>query len=170
MRISRRAGHPGWTCASTASALGRAHHPGSSSAAIYVGQVSPDRAGKTLLVDLYDVGDGTAGSQPIQIQLLAPPSGGGVAPSAGTSVSCAYNHVGAVSFGPPTPDVSSNCTITTVPANSSTGLYDGKWLRIVVQIPTAYTCTGDCYWFLRYSFGPGGTTSDRLTWIMNASR
>jgi hypothetical protein len=134
------------------------------SSQFYLADVVTQDAGKTLLFDAYDPGDGT-GPDAFTLQVLEPPSGLTTVPSGGTAVGCNYNATPSATPFPARPDVSSNCTITTKPANSSGGTYNGAWLAISVPIPANYTCTTDCWWSVRMSFGSGQSTpTDRTTW------
>ncbi len=149
--------------------------PGST-ASFYLANIGSQYAGHTLVVDLYDPGDGTAGSTPFTMQFLGPPTTQPslpvtwpYTPVAGSSVGCNYNATGSSTIGPATPNWSSTCTITTLNAGSSSGIYNGLWLRVSIQIPSSatYTCTTDCWWTIKYSFGNAGAPTDRTTWVVN---
>ena len=43
-------------------------------------------------------------------------------------------------------------------AGSSTSIYNDRWLRIIIQLPSAYACSTDCWWSVKYSFGTGVPT------------
>jgi hypothetical protein len=131
----------------------------------YLAEIGQEHRGKKLIVDLYDPGDGSAGSTAFTMQFRRPPSG---APSAvpndsGVNTSCKYNATKSSTIGPSTGTTSNNCTITTLNARSSTGIYNNGWLRVVMDIPTNYSCTSDCWWTVKYNFG-NGTPSDRTVW------
>ncbi len=141
--------------------------PGSVSK-FYLANIGQQYAGHTLQIDLYDPGDGTAGSSPFTMQFLAPPSGSpSIVPTSGTATACTYNATNSSTFGPATPNSSANCTIKTLNANSSSGIYNNGWLRVKVVIPTTYTCAADCWWTVKYSFGSGSTPTDRTVWVVN---
>ena len=139
--------------------------PGST-AKFYLAEIGQQYAGHTLQIDLYDPGDGTAGSSPFTMQFLAPPAGvPSIVPTSGSTVNCDYNLTAA---GYPTLDTNSgNCTIKTLNANSSSGIYNNGWLRVQIAIPVSYTCTTDCWWSVKYSFGSGSTPTDRTVWVVN---
>jgi hypothetical protein len=133
----------------------------------YLANIGPQYKGHTLVIDLYDPGDGS-GPDAFTMQFLMPPSGLGVVPTGGTATACNYNATPSPTYGPATPDTSPNCTITTKNAGSGTGVYNGDWLRLQIAIPSSYTCTGDCWWAVRYNLGTGSSTpTDRTTWVVN---
>ncbi len=138
----------------------------SSIAKFYLAQIGPEHKGKRLVLDLYDPGDG-GGSSAFTMQFRTPP--GGIPnpipqPGAGTT-SCDYNATPSTNPGPATPNNSATCTITTKNAGSSSGIYNSKWLRVVIQIPTTYTCSSDCWWSVWYNFVTGSPT-DRTVWAI----
>ena len=141
---------------------------GFSTARFYLASIGQQYAGHTLVVDLFDPGDGTSGNSPFTMQFLSPPSGTpAIVPTSGTPVSCNYNATASGTIGPATPNTSANCAITTLNANSSTGIYNDKWLRVAIDIPSAYTCSADCWWTVQYSFGNAGKPTDRTVWVVN---
>ena len=143
--------------------------PGFTTARFYLASIGQQYAGHTLVVDLFDPGDGTAGNSPFTMQFLAPPSGTpAIVPSAGTPAGCNYNISPATSpGGNGTPDASANCQITTLNANSNAGIYNDRWLRVSINIPSTYTCTNDCWWTVKYDFGNAGKPTDRTVWVVN---
>lgn len=146
--------------------------PMASTATAYLAAVPAENAGKKIVVDLFDPGDG-AGSSPITLQLLAPPGGapatvpagtGVTVPAAGVASSCMYNAIGSPTIGPATPDVADTCTVTTHLAElTSPNIYNGTWLRIEVTLDPAYTCSTDCWWTLRWNWGTNALGTDRIT-------
>lgn len=136
------------------------------SAKFYLANIGQEHAGKRLILDLWDPGDGS-GSSAFTMQFRTPPGGiPNVLPQNGAgTTSCLYNATPSVTFGPATPNSSSNCTITTRAANTSGGggIYNGRWLRVSIQIPVNYTCSADCWWSVWYNFN-GGTASERTVW------
>ena len=142
---------------------------GFTTARFYLAKILPEYAGHILQVDLFDPGDGTAGATPFKMQFLAPPSGDpSIVPTSGTPVSCDYNATGSSTFPPPsTPNTDALCNITTLAASSSSGIYNDKWLRVKVAIPSTYTCSGDCWWTVKYDFGTAGRPTDRTVWAVN---
>jgi hypothetical protein len=135
-------------------------------ARFYLTNVGSQNAGKTMLVNAFDPGDGT-GPDAFTVQVLAPPSGLTPVPSGGSPVACNYNAIPSPTISPATPDASANCTIVTKNAGSSTGVYNGGWLAIRIPIPASYTCTIDCWWSVKVGLGTGASTpSDRATWTV----
>ncbi len=139
----------------------------SSTSVFYVADVPAGNAGRTLVVDVYDAGDGTGVSQAV-MQLRAPPGGtsstpawtGVVVPAAGIASSCRYNPTPSVSLGAETTADAASCAVVThVPDNN---IYNGKWLRFEVALDPAYTCSTDCRWTMRYNWGTGGVPTDRI--------
>ena len=139
--------------------------------AIYLLEVPSRFAGKKLRLDLYDVGDG-GGVFNSLIQVKGPPggapgvspSGGTVIPAAGIASQCRYNATPSASKGPVVDTVASTCEVQTRDASLSTNIYNGKWLRIEVQLDPAYSCTSDCWWSLWYFHGATAFPTDRVTW------
>ena len=138
--------------------------PASTVARFYLVDIGAQDAGKTLLLDAFDPGDGS-GPDAFTLQVLAPPSGLTTVPSGGNTVGCNFNGTPSPTALPARPDFSSNCTITTKTASASTGTYNNAWLAISIPIPASYTCSTDCWWTVKMSFGSGASTAaDRTTW------
>lgn len=150
--------------------------PGSTSN-FYLAEIKPEHAGKKLQIDLYDPGDGNSSTTDYFLQVLAPkagapnavPTSGTVIPLANVASTCKYNATASATKGPATPDSSATCSIKTKNAGSGGGgIYNGKWLRIEVQIDPNYTCNTvaitDCWWTIKYLFGAAGFPTDRTTW------
>jgi hypothetical protein len=126
-----------------------------SSSDFYLAEVEPVYAGKQLVIELYDPGDGSLGN--FYVSILQPD---------GTVASCTYSDTsGTLST---TPDA---CRIQTrVNSAGSPNVYDGKWLKIVVSLPTTYTCTtGDCWWKVKYEFRDFARPTDRTVWRANVT-
>ena len=141
----------------------------SNTSLFYLANISSEYAGKSLVVDLYDPGDGSCGNgcSGFTMQFRTPPGGAPAAipgNSAG-SIACKYNSKGSTTIGPATPNTSNNCTIKTLNAGSSSGIYNGLWLRVAISIPANYTCTTDCWWTVKYNFS-SGTSTDRTVWTV----
>lgn len=140
-----------------------ANSPGNISR-FYLASINDEYAGKTMIIDLFDPGDGSSGT--FTMQFRAPPSGLGTIPNdAGAILPCQYNSVGSTTIGGGTLDATSNtCSIMT--RSSSTGsIYDNRWLRVKISIPSTYTCTTDCWWTIKYNYGTG-TSTDRTVWTV----
>jgi Flp pilus assembly protein TadG len=125
-----------------------------SNSSFYLAEVEPTYAGKSLTIDLYDPGDGNAGT--FDLSILKPD---------GTTAQCSYSNpagaMGAVGA----------CTIRTRNATSNpANRYNGIWLKIVVQLPANYTCTtGACWWKVRYVYTTGAIPTDRTVWRANVT-
>lgn len=138
---------------------------------MYLGWVPPSAAGKTLLLDWYDVGDGNQGNYSVQFEGPAGgvpepnPSGGIPLPAAGLASVCHYNATPSAAEGPATPDTAAACTLQT--SSGGMGFYNGNWLRVAISIDPTYTCTTDCYWRVHYSFGAAGFPTDRSAWKLS---
>lgn len=118
----------------------------------HLAEVAPIHAGKTLLIDLFDPGDGASGDYFVKIR--GPQNSPGLNSGA---PSCRY---GVRDSG--STSTSSTCTIQT--RSSAGNLYNGKWLRIEVAVPPVgtYTCDPDCWWKVEYQFG--ADPNDRTVW------
>lgn len=134
----------------------------------YLADVGPENAGKQLILDLYDPGDGS-GSPAFVMTVQAPPGGAPNSVPTGTpgTVACNYNSSPSSTRGGATLNAnSSTCSITTKNAGASSGIYNGGWLRVQVSIPTTYNCTTDCWWTIKYNLGSGATPTDRTVWAV----
>jgi hypothetical protein len=139
---------------------------------LYLTEITSADAGKSMVVDLYDPGDGT-GDTDFTVQILGPPSGtpgvvptgGAVIPAAGLASECRYNPtvspIQAVDVTGVDGAISGDCGVVT--RVGGVNLYNNGWLRIRVDIDPAYTCTTDCWWALDYDFGVG-IVNDRTVW------
>ena len=147
----------------------------STTARFYLAEVTSADAGKRMVIDLYDPGDGPSGQY--MMQVLAPPSGapgivptgGTVIPAAGVADSCRYNPTPSPvrnnDVTAPKGSAATNCTVVTKYAGSTSGHYNNNWLRLQVDIADDYACTVDCWWTIKYDFGPQlSTPTDRTVW------
>lgn len=143
---------------------------------LYLAEVKPEHKGKTMYVDLYDVGDG-GGPSPFSIQLKAPaagapaivPTGGTLIPSAGVATSCTYNPTKTASRATATTMAdATDCRIVTKVAGSTNSTYNDGWLRVKIDLDPNYTCgtvdIPDCWWTLDYYFGASSFPSDRMVY------
>ena len=146
---------------------------GSGMARLYLADIGSQMAGHTVVVDVFDPGDATAGNQ--YLQLLAPPAGlPATPPTGGTPLPCEYSPPSVTLGGAPTSLSSPICEVQTKRAASAPSIYNGEWLRMTLVIPTSFTCTLDCWWTLRYRWDSGTnaqplTINDRITAIVNVS-
>ncbi len=119
---------------------------GTGSATVYIAEVNPIHANKTLLLTFFDPGE-TAGTG--NMTVLPPPGVSGV--------TCAWTATDAVS--PSNPTSGSGCTIQTSSGGDSR--FNGEWITMSIQIPSNYTCTTDCFWKMNLALQ---TAHDRTTW------
>jgi hypothetical protein len=159
----------------------------------YLANITNQYAGHTLVIDMYDPGDGSCnatgsgttypGNQPVTttncnftMSILKPPAGAPTNPPSATpasnSIGCSYNSVGSATYPATNLDVNSasSCNITTRDINNSpVNKYNERWMRVQIQIPPAaqYTCTTDCWWTVYYNFGNFGAPTDRTVWVVN---
>jgi hypothetical protein len=126
---------------------------GNITANFYFAKIDPIYAGKTLTAQLFDPGDGASGDY--YVNVLTP---------GGSATGCSYGVLGG------TKTSISPCRIQT--RNSSGNTYNGKWLQIDVALPTAYTCSTDCWWKVAYEFlnvAVGSSPNDRTVWSVQLS-
>ncbi|HEX7492325.1 MAG TPA: pilus assembly protein TadG-related protein [Candidatus Limnocylindrales bacterium] len=135
--------------------------PAGTASTFYLAKIDKDSgAGKTIEIQLWDVGD-TNGLN-ANLQILQPTTSGWSAVTnmtwTGTKVSTDSS---TCSNGGP------GSSITTYNGNK---LYNGCWLTIDVSIPTTYTAPQDGWWKITYNVGTAsGTewTTDLTTWQVN---
>lgn len=141
-------------------------------AEFYLANVGPQYAGKTLVIDLWDIGDSNG---QVNVQIMAPSK----TVAAGTPVAtCTWTRTkidqangipGALESGP---NAASPCNIQTTDS-SGYSAFNGRWLHIRVPLPTKYagscdptvnplTTMGSCWWRVQYI--SGGQTHDATTW------
>ena len=154
-----------------------------SDARFYLAEILPEHAGKRLLLDLYDPGDGNDGTYTMQV--LAPPSGSPrPVPNLGTSIpatniatSCRYNPTESPTKGPDVRGTGGQnataCTVTTRnPSLNPANKYNNHWLRIEIALDPNYNCGApigttptDCWWTIKYNFGTTNSIpTDRTVW------
>lgn len=121
-------------------------------AEFYLAEVEEAYAGKDLAIELYDPGDGSAGN--FHLSVLRPD---------GSTAQCQYSSPSGVMGASDTCRIQTRRTSTS-PAN----LYDGKWLKVIVELPTDYSCKpGKCWWKIKYEFLDGARPTDRTVWRVN---
>jgi Flp pilus assembly protein TadG len=119
---------------------------GTGSAIVYIAEVSPIHANKTLLLTFFDPGE-TSGTG--NMTVIPPPGVSGV--------TCSWTATNAVS--PNNPTNGSGCTIQTSSGGDSR--FNGEWITMEIQIPADYTCSSDCFWKMNLALQ---TAHDRTTW------
>jgi hypothetical protein len=135
------------------------------SSRFYLANIDDDWAGHSLVIDAFDPGDGSSGNT--YVHVLGPPSGApSLVPTGGTALPCSYS-APTVTKGPSgaSYSYSDNCTIQTRNGSSNpANIYNDRWMRIVVPIPSDYSCTVDCWFTLQFDYG--GTNTDRSVWVL----
>lgn len=136
-----------------------------SPAAFYLADIGAQDAGQTLLVVLFDPGDGPAppGGGAQTIELEGPPGGvPSIPPSTGTPVACSYS--APYPEGTPVPALTPISTCAVITTNSGGAHYNDRSLALQVTIPTTYSCTTDCWWTLHESVSSKSSTyvTDRM--------
>lgn len=118
----------------------------SGTATVYIAEVDPVHAGKTLELKFYDPGEGAGNAN---MTVLGPPGVSGY--------SCNWT---ATDVRPPSNATSgSSCTIATT--ISGTAQFNGEWITMEIAIPSGYTCSSDCFWKMNLALN---TSHDRTTW------
>jgi hypothetical protein len=129
---------------------------GGSTTRFHLARLLPGSPGRTLVLDLFDIGDASAAGS---LQII-PPSDSNVSSFAG----CTYTAPPGNSTGPPWGSATpiSNCTIT----NVSSSNYNGQWIEVKVPIPAGYTCSINsaqgCWVLIAYSFP--SSIADTTSW------
>lgn len=150
----------------------------------YLANVTPEYAGKTLEINLFDPGDiGDGGDSWVTIM---GPSGSS---TLGTPISSSNCDVASANYGPgtyssaplssgPSGAYSGTCTIQT--SNGGSNAYNDKWLRFRIKLPADYGATsgsqpciasvadptvtpGSCWWQVKY-YTRNASLNDYTTW------
>jgi hypothetical protein len=120
-------------------------------------RVTPGAAGRTLVVDLFDVADGN-GSGTLRI---GPPADAVVdgAPI-GTFGGCAY-------MPPPGSDLAPTGDGCAVEVTLAAGFSSGQWIRVEVPIPEGYDCdeADPMACWVTISYDLSGRINDTTTWV-----
>ena len=128
---------------------------GSSTSNVYLTRLLPVHAGRTLRVELYDIGDTASGT--VNVQIL-PPTDSGM-----TSWPCTMNLVSVDgTFAPPSSNAGT-CAVTGLTRTE----YNGTVTRFDIPIPDTFVCdpsiATNCWTKVQLSFS-GGQPTDRTTW------
>lgn len=136
--------------------------PGNDTSIFYLAQIDAVHKGKWMDIDLWDPGD--TGSLTATLSFLAPGSTTGERFYWNQSIGSAKP----ASF-PCGPQTSSRVqSITT--STGSGGIYNGRWLRICIEIPDEYDAPVDPqsgergWWKIRYQMSNSGASTDLTTW------
>ena len=103
----------------------------------YLAEIQEENAGRTLLVELFDPGDGTGRSD---LELFGP---GGAPWPCRRSVAGG----GTVTLDP--------CRFQTADT-AGVSLYDDQFVQLEFDLPIGYTCGTDCWWTIEYDFAVAG--------------
>jgi hypothetical protein len=116
-------------------------------ATVYLADVQPVHAGKTLVLRFFDPGeaDGQSGTMTI-----VPPPGVPATTCSWTATNGSSNN---------------SCTITTTSGGNA--LFNSHWITVNIRLPEAnvYNCTTDCFW--KVNLDLGNSSHDRTTWTAN---
>jgi hypothetical protein len=137
-------------------------------ATFYIAEVSPEYAGKVLVLELYDPGESSG--QAWLYPMMPSPTATGAVVSPTTS-SCSFSST--LSGYPRASDLNNGGVCSVRTSDTDGAMFNGHWVTIRVTIPDAdtYNCTlgldpevspGSCWWGIRYSFGSSAT--DTTTW------
>ncbi len=129
-------------------------------------QLTPDYAGLTVSIDIWDVGDISSSNGFVQINILDPSGAVATSPQ-GVNI---YN-LGArrsnLARGQYSvyPGTSGTTTATFVAQDTSTGVSsDNLWVHIEIPIPSTYNPPpGQYWWSMQYVTGPGTVAVDTVT-------
>lgn len=118
----------------------------------HLAEVPTYYAGKTFVVEMYDVGESsdTGILQPIDPRTGNPFNSGQCRIYSRTIDQTAWGSPDAVF------NAGSTCQESVNP-----GEYDGRWLKFEMDLPVGYTCT-DCWWMMNYSYP--SDMNDTTTW------
>jgi Flp pilus assembly protein TadG len=126
----------------------------------YLTRILPGEAGKTLVLNFFDVGDGGG---PATITVLPPPDSN---VTAGAFAGCTYTAPPGNAVGPPWGTVTNTSPGCQVAVNHAA--FNGQWVTFVVPIPDTYTCTATdnlgCWTRLRFTYPNGTSVQDTTTW------
>lgn len=154
-------------------------------ATFYLAEVGPQYAGRTLVLDLWDPGDVTAGdasmfpkmpspSVPRPVVDVPPLTCSYTSSPEPNDVQSGSDPTGAVYPTAHASDFPSRCGITT--ATGGARRFNGTWLTIRIDIPTTYMCNlslpsapvnpektaNSCWWGIQYVFSD--SSQDVTTW------
>ena len=124
----------------------------------YLTRVLPGEAGKTLVLNFYDIGDA---AQPGALTIIPPPDA-----NVGSSFSgCTYTAPPGNATGPPWGTFSATSTGCSISVNNAS--FNGQWVTFEIPVPTNYTCTAasatGCWMRLSVVY-PSGSVTDTTTW------
>lgn len=112
----------------------------------YLAEVDQGYRGKTFVVELYDPGES---SQTGQLKVIDP--------TGAVFAQCRIYKRNKISDPWSSPVTASPCVESVTP-----GEYNGKWIKFEMDLPTTYSCTGDCWWKMNYDYP--SSVNDTTTW------
>ncbi|HLU31105.1 MAG TPA: pilus assembly protein TadG-related protein [Acidimicrobiia bacterium] len=114
----------------------------------HLAEVEDYYAGKTLVVELFDPGEGAQG----YLQMIDPRTD---APYTGTCRVYDSNN----------PNSGWNLIGTPTPCQEhvSVNEYHDRWVKFEMDLPSDYACGTDCWWMVNYAYG-GSIPNDTTTW------
>lgn len=115
-------------------------------AIVYLAEVDPIHANKTLELTFYDPGEGSGNAW---MTVLPPPGVSGY--------SCSW--VATDVHGGSNPTSGNSCAIQTTVSGSAQ--YNGEWITMQIDLPSDYTCSTDCFWKMDLDLN---VAHDRTTW------
>ena len=129
-------------------------------------ELPPDYAGKTIMVDLWDVGDVSSTNGYVGINILSPT--GSVASSPlGVNIYDLGAQRSNLASGNYTvwANAATNRLASFVALDTNTGQYaDNQWIHLEIPIPASYNPQpGQDWWSMQYITGPGTVTYDTVT-------
>ena len=115
-------------------------------ATVYIAEVDPIHANKTLELRFFDPGEGSGNAY---MTVVPPPGVSGY--------SCTWTATDVTDNSNPTSG--SGCSIQTTAGGSAR--FNGEWVTMQISIPPSYTCSSDCFWKMDLDLN---TAHDRTTW------
>lgn len=143
-----------------------ANPSGTSAQKFYLGKVDQTTgAGKTLAIDLFDIGDVSHNGT---LKIWSPNGAGG------TQVTAQFNFTtssmwGVIAGGGVGPQSGVGVTSIATMATGSHSNYDNTWIHILIPLGTSYGSSGlwqGGWWQIEYDISGGGA-SDLTTWAVN---
>ena len=130
-------------------------------------ELTPDYAGLTISVDIWDVGDISSSNGKVTINILDPSGNrnfpGGVniydlGPQRANLASGNYNIWASAANG------NTNATFVAQDTSNPSQTADNKWIHLEIPVPSNYNPTpGNDWWSMQYVTGPGTVAVDTVT-------
>ena len=130
---------------------------GTSGSTLYMTRLSPVHAGRTMRLELFDIGDVSNGTMNIQI---LPPTNSNLP----ATWACAMRLVSSDGTFAPAGLSASTCAINGLTRSQ----YNGAAVQVDIPIPQTFTCSiaavTDCWTRVLLTYNNGATPTDRTTW------